>query len=53
MFWVYDKNNNEVYSIPLHNILDTLNVFVGTKTNTIYFSNEESAEKYKNTRKVI
>ena len=46
--WVYNKNNKEVYSIPLRNILDTLNIFVGTKTNVVYFDNKQSAERYNN-----
>mgnify|MGYP003145739909 CR=1 FL=1 len=46
--WIYDKNNNEVYSIPLRNILDTLNIFVGTKTNVVYFDNKQSAERLSN-----
>ena len=49
-FWVYDKNNKEVYSIPLRNILDTLNIFVGTKTNIIYFADKQSAERLSNER---
>jgi len=44
-FWVYDKNTKEVYAIPLRNILDTLNVLVGIKSNIIYFDNKQSAEK--------
>ena len=47
-FWIYDKNNKQVYSIPLRNILDTLNVFVGNKTKVIYFANKQSAERYSN-----
>jgi|TARA_R100000656_G_scaffold30397_2_gene26770 hypothetical protein len=46
-FWVYDKNTKEVYAIPLCNILDTLNVLVGLKSNIIYFDNKQSAEKMK------
>jgi hypothetical protein len=46
-FWVYDKNTKEVYAIPLRNILDTLNVLVGLKSNIIYFDNKQSAEKMK------
>ena len=46
-FWVYDKNNKKVYAIPLRNILDTLNVLVGIKSNIIYFDNEQSAKKIK------
>ncbi len=46
--WVYDKNNKEVYSIPLHNILLTLNAFVGTKTNVVYFADKQSAERHSN-----
>jgi len=47
LFWVYDKNNKEVYAIPLRNILDTLNVLVGVKSNIIYFDNKQSAERAK------
>ena len=48
--WVYDKNNKEVYSIPLHNILLTLNAFVGTKTNVVYFDSKQAAERLSNER---